>query len=74
MRIRKIEVDEQKVIENEVEKEQNYLNLWAYLRRRYPSIDLNNKRFLELIQMKAHLEGTRELRNYGFELAGVRKR
>ncbi|MBF0288587.1 MAG: hypothetical protein HQM14_12280 [SAR324 cluster bacterium] len=74
MYIETIEADAQKVIEHEVEKEENYLNLWGYLRRRYPRMDLNNKRFLELIQMKAHLEGTREIRNYGFELAGVRKR
>ena len=37
--------------------EENYLNLWSYLRRRYPNIDLNKKDFFELIQIKTSLEG-----------------
>ncbi len=30
--------------------EENFLNLWGYLRRRYPKIDLEDKKFQDLIE------------------------
>ena len=29
--------------------EENFLNLWGYLRRRYPNVDLEDKKFIDLI-------------------------
>ena len=53
--------------------EENYLNLWGYLRRRYPNIDLREKNFLELINLKNSLEGPHQLREWNAEIASVRK-
>ena len=53
--------------------EENYLNLWSYLRRRYPNIDLEQKDFFELIQIKTSLEGPHQLREWNEDIASVRK-
>ena len=53
--------------------EENYLNLWSYLRRRYPSADLEEKKFSDLIQMKVSLEGPHQLREWNEDIASVRK-
>ena len=53
--------------------EENYLNLWSYLRRRYPNLDLNEKKFFELIQIKTSLEGPNQLREWNEDIASVRK-
>ena len=37
--------------------EENFLNLWGYLRRRYPNVDLEDKKFNDLIELKTSLEG-----------------
>ena len=53
--------------------EENYLNLWGYLRRRYPNVDLEEKKFLELINLKNSLEGPHKLREWNEDIASVRK-
>ena len=53
--------------------EENYLNLWGYLRRRYPNVDLEEKKFLDLIQIKTSLEGPHQLREWNEDIASVRK-
>ncbi|MBT3214399.1 MAG: hypothetical protein HN351_07120 [Deltaproteobacteria bacterium] len=53
--------------------EENYLNLWSYLRRRYPSVDLEEKKFYDLIQIKTSLEGPHQLREWNEDIASVRK-
>ena len=53
--------------------EENYLNLWSYLRRRYPKLDLEDKNFLDLIQIKTSLEGPHQLREWNEDIASVRK-
>ena len=53
--------------------EENYLNLWSYLRRRYPHVDLEQKNFLELIEIKTSLEGPHQLREWNEDIASVRK-
>ena len=53
--------------------EENYLNLWGYLRRRYPNVDLEEKKFLELINLKNSLEGPHQLRKWNEDIASVRK-
>ena len=53
--------------------EENYLNLWSYLRRRYPNVDLEQKDFIELIQIKTSLEGPHQLREWNEDIASVRK-
>ena len=53
--------------------EENYLNLWGYLRRRYPNVDLEEKKFLELIHLKNSLEGPHQLREWNEDIASVRK-
>ena len=53
--------------------EENYLNLWGYLRRRYLNIDLREKNFLELINLKNSLEGPHQLREWNEDIASVRK-
>ena len=60
--------------ENEKKKDENFLNLWSYLNRRYPDIDIESKPFMELIQLKTTLEGPRELRHWNSDIATVRKR
>ena len=60
--------------ENEKKKDENFLNLWSYLSRRYPDIDIESKPFMELIQLKTALEGPRELRHWNSDIAPVRKR
>ena len=57
----------------EVEKEENFMNLWAYLRRRYPNLPLDEKRFDDLIDLKIQLEGPRRLREWTEDIASVRK-
>jgi len=49
------------------------LNLWGYLRRRYPNVDLNEKKFLDLINLKNSLEGPHQLREWNEDIASVRK-
>ena len=53
--------------------EENYLNLWGYLRRRYPNVDLKEKKFMELINLKNSLEGPHQLREWNEDIASVRK-
>jgi len=53
--------------------EENYLNLWSYLRRRYPKIDLEEKKFQDLIKIKTSLEGPHQLREWNEDIASVRK-
>ena len=59
--------------ERDVEKEENFMNLWGYLRRRYPHEPLEEKRFSDLIHIKIHLEGPRKLREWTEDIASVRK-
>ena len=59
--------------EHEVEKEENFLNLWTYLRRRYPNLPLEESRFDDLIDLKIQLEGPRRLREWTEDIASVRK-
>ena len=53
--------------------EENFLNLWGYLRRRDPDIDLEDKKFNDLIELKTSLEGPRELREWNEAIASVLK-
>ena len=53
--------------------EENFLNLWGYLRRRYPNVDLEDKNFKDLIELKTSLEGPRELREWDEAIASVLK-
>ena len=64
---------EQKKKNNDWQVEENFLNLWSYLRRRYPNIDLEQKNFFELIQIKTSLEGPHQLREWNEDIASVRK-
>ena len=64
----------QQEVKNSREEEENYLNLWSYLKRRYPETDLESKAFYDLVHIKADLEGPRTLRNYKNEQASVLKR
>lgn len=59
--------------ERAVEKEENFMILWGYLRRRYPHLPLEEKKFSELVQLKTHLEGPRKLREWTEDIASVRK-
>ena len=59
--------------EREIEKEENFMNLWGYLRRRYPNETLDEKKFSDLINLKIHLEGPRRLREWTEDIASVRK-
>ena len=59
--------------EREIEKEENFMNLWGYLRRRYPNETLEEKKFSDLINLKIHLEGPRRLREWTEAIASVRK-
>ena len=59
--------------EREIEKEENFMNLWGYLRRRYPNETLEEKKFSDLINLKVHLEGPRRLREWTEDIASVRK-
>ena len=53
--------------------EENFLNLWGYLRRRYPNVNLEDKKFNDLIELKTSLEGPRELREWNEAIASVLK-
>jgi len=53
--------------------EENYLNLWSYLRRRYPKLNLDEKNFQDLIKIKTSLEGPHQLREWNEDIASVRK-
>ena len=53
--------------------EENFLNLWGYLRRRYPNVDLDDKNFNDLIELKTSLEGPRQLREWNEAIASVLK-
>ncbi len=64
---------EQKPKSDEWQIEENYLNLWSYLRRRYPNVDLEDKKFLDLIKLKTTLEGPHKLREWNEDIASVRK-
>jgi hypothetical protein len=59
--------------EMEFEKEENYMILWSYIRRRYPGMDLESKSFTDLVQLKVSLEGPRNLREWTGDIASVRK-
>ena len=59
--------------EVDVEKEENFMNLWGYMRRRYPHEPLEEKHFSDLIHLKIHLEGPRRLREWTEDIASVRK-
>lgn len=57
------------------EKEENHLNLFSYLTRRYPDLmELETKNFEELILLKNDLEGPKILRQTNFDIAMVRRR
>ena len=58
---------------DDLQIEENYLNLWSYLRRRYPKINLDEKNFFELIEIKTSLEGPHQLREWNEDIASVRK-
>ena len=64
---------EHKPKSDEWQIEENYLNLWGYLRRRYPNVDLKEKKFLDLIKIKTSLEGPDQLREWSEDIASVRK-
>ena len=64
---------EQKQKNDDWQIEENYLNLWSYLRRRYPNVNLEQKDFFELIQIKTSLEGPHQLREWNEDIASVRK-
>ena len=53
--------------------EENFLNRWGYLRRRYPNVNLEDKKFNDLIELKTSLEGPRELREWNEAIASVLK-
>ena len=59
--------------EREIEKEENFMSLWGYLRRRYPNERLEEKKFHDLIELKIQLEGPRRLREWTEDIASVRK-
>ena len=69
----KKEKEQEIKLEQEVEKEENFMNLWAYLRRRYPNLPLEERRFGDLIDLKVQLEGPRRLREWTEDIASVRK-
>ena len=58
---------------DDLQIEENFLNLWSYLRRRYPKINLEKKDFIELIKIKTSLEGPHQLREWNEDIASVRK-
>ena len=64
---------EQKKKNDDWQIEENYLNLWSYLRRRYPNVDLEQKDFFQLIEIKTSLEGPHQLREWNEDIASVRK-
>jgi len=64
---------EYKLKDEEWVVEENFLNLWGYLRRRYPNVDLEDKKFNDLIELKTSLEGPRELREWNEAIASVLK-
>ena len=64
---------EQKTHSDDWQVEENYLNLWGYLRRRYPNVDLEEKKFLDLINLKNSLEVPHQLREWNEDIASVRK-
>ena len=67
-------VDEKNIKkEIEFEKEENFMNLWTYLKRRYPKATLYEKNFKDLINLKVQLEGPRRLREWTEDIASVRK-
>ncbi len=74
MLVRKQKANKQQKVKNSREEEENYLNLWSYLKRRYPDTNLESKCFYDLVYIKANLEGPRTLRNYKNEQASVLKR
>ena len=53
--------------------EENFLNLWGFLGRRYPNVNLEDKKFNDLIELKTSLEGPRELREWNEAIASVLK-
>ena len=74
MLVRNQKNNKQQKVKNSQEEEENYLNLWSYLKRRYPDMDLESKCFYDLVHIKANLEGPRTLRNHKSEQASVLKR
>ena len=68
-----VAVSEQESKSDDWQIEENYLNLWSYLRRRYPKIDLDEKNFQDLIKIKTSLEGPHQLREWNEDIASVRK-
>lgn len=59
--------------ESDFEKEENYLNLWRYIKRRYPDVSIEDISFTDLIRLKVQLEGPRQLREWTGNIASVRK-
>ena len=53
--------------------EETFLNLLGYLRSRYPNVNLEDKKFNDLIELKTSLEGPRELREWTEAIASVLK-
>ena len=49
------------------------MNLWGYLRRRYPNVDLEDNKFNDLRELKTSLEGPRQLREWNEAIASVLK-
>jgi len=68
-----VAVSEQESKSDDWQIEENFLNLWSYLRRRYPKIDLDEKNFQDLIKIKTSLEGPHQLREWNEDIASVRK-
>ena len=65
---------DESTVDFDLEVEENYLNLFTYLRRRYPDTELDSKPFLDLIRLKNSLEGPRSLALDNGELAAIIKR
>ncbi|MEE2715785.1 MAG: hypothetical protein VX610_00040 [SAR324 cluster bacterium] len=59
--------------ESDFEKEENYLNLWGYIKRRYPDVSIEDINFTDLVRLKVQLEGPRRLREWTGDIASVRK-
>ena len=59
--------------ESNFEKEENYLILWGYIKRRYPDVSIEDINFTDLVHLKEQLEGPRGLREWTGAIASVRK-
>ena len=59
--------------ESDFEKDENYLNLWGYVKRRYPDVSIEDINFTDLVNLTVPLEGPRGLREWAGAIASVRK-